>query len=156
MQLVWFKRDLRTHDHEALASAAAAGPVLPLYIVEPGLWEQNDASGRHWAFLRETLLELRDDLARLGQPLIVRRGEAVEVLRQLVSHHPIRAVWSHQETGNALPSAHICVESLDRSQASYALSGRDGRLEMDLKEKIISIVNTGFVDFSILCIQFVL
>jgi len=101
MQLVWFKRDLRTHDHEALASAAAAGPVLPLYIVEPGLWEQNDASGRHWAFLRETLLELRDDLARLGQPLVVRRGDAVEVLRQLVSHHPIRALWSHQETGNA-------------------------------------------------------
>jgi deoxyribodipyrimidine photo-lyase len=101
MQLVWFKRDLRTHDHDALATACARGPVLPLYIVEPGLWEQPDASQRQWAFLRETLAELRDDLAALGQPLVVRQGDAVEVLRRLTTRYPIRAVWSHQETGNA-------------------------------------------------------
>ena len=32
MQLVWFKRDLRTADNKALAEAATRGPVLPLYI----------------------------------------------------------------------------------------------------------------------------
>jgi deoxyribodipyrimidine photo-lyase len=101
MQLVWFKRDLRTHDNEALAAAAARGPVLPLYIVEPEYWEQPDAAGRHWAFLRETLEELRSDLAGLGQPLVVRQGDSVAVLRRLIEQHPIQAVWSHQETGNA-------------------------------------------------------
>jgi len=35
MQLVWFKRDLRIEDHVALVEAAARGPVLPLYILEP-------------------------------------------------------------------------------------------------------------------------
>ncbi|MEP4997688.1 deoxyribodipyrimidine photo-lyase, partial [Pseudophaeobacter sp.] len=51
MQVVWFKRDLRVVDHAALACAARAGPVLPLYVVEPDLWQQPDASPRHWGFI---------------------------------------------------------------------------------------------------------
>lgn len=101
MHIVWFKRDLRVADHEPLARAAAQGPVLPLYIVEPGLWRQPDASGRQWAFLREALASLRDELAALGQPLVVRHGDAVEVLRELIRQNPTVEVWSHQETGNA-------------------------------------------------------
>ncbi len=50
MQVVWFKRDLRVHDHSALSQAAAAGPVMPLYILEPELWKQPDLSARHYAF----------------------------------------------------------------------------------------------------------
>ena len=99
-QLVWFKRDLRTQDNEALFRAAENGPVLPLYIIEPGLWRQPDMLGRHWAFLRENLLSLHAALAQLGQPLVVRRGEATEVLRSIAERHRIQAVWSHQETGN--------------------------------------------------------
>lgn len=33
-----FKHDLRTVDHRPLAEAAAAGPVLPLYVTEPDYW----------------------------------------------------------------------------------------------------------------------
>ena len=36
VHIVWFKRDLRVHDHRPLEAAALRGPVLPLYIVEPG------------------------------------------------------------------------------------------------------------------------
>ena len=46
LQVVWFKRDLRVVDHRPLAMAVRAGPVLPLYIVEPGLWAQPDTSAR--------------------------------------------------------------------------------------------------------------
>jgi len=47
------------------------------------------------------LLSLREELAALGQPLVVRQGDAVTVLRQFLRRHPIEMVWSHQETGNA-------------------------------------------------------
>jgi deoxyribodipyrimidine photo-lyase len=100
IQVVWFKRDLRVADHEALARAASAGPVLPLYIVEPGLWRQPDLAGRQWAFVSDALWPLREALAQLGQPLIIRRGEALDVLRDLFGRYPIGALWSHQETGN--------------------------------------------------------
>ncbi|MGB5465428.1 MAG: deoxyribodipyrimidine photo-lyase, partial [Sedimenticolaceae bacterium] len=101
LQLVWFKRDLRAVDHESLSRAAEHGPVLPLYIVEPELWRQPDMSARHWGFWREALQSLRDDLTRCGQPLIIRQGEAVTVLRALLREHQVAALWSHQETGNA-------------------------------------------------------
>jgi deoxyribodipyrimidine photo-lyase len=100
VQLVWFKRDLRVFDHAPLAQAARRGPVLPLYIAEPGLWAQPDAAGRHWAFVAESLAELHADLSALGQPLVVRFGEAASVLQDLLDRLPIAALWSHEETGN--------------------------------------------------------
>ncbi|KJZ17116.1 FAD-binding domain-containing protein [Loktanella sp. S4079] len=100
MQIVWFKRDLRVTDHRALAMAAEVGPVLPLYIVEPELWRQPDASYRQWAFVAETLSELRVDLARIGQPLVIRSGTAIDVLTELKKRLGSIALWSHEETGN--------------------------------------------------------
>ena len=100
-QLVWFKRDLRTHDHVPLREAALRGRVLPLYIVEPDYWKGADTSGRHWEVVRESLLELRDALHQLGLPLIIRKGDAVGVLEGLRCEHAIQALWSHEETGNA-------------------------------------------------------
>ena len=100
LNIVWFKRDLRVADHRPLALAAQAGPVLPLYIAEPGLWAQPDAAARQWQFAAESLAELSQSLAALGQPLCVMQGEAVPVLQRLHEAHGIAALWSHEETGN--------------------------------------------------------
>lgn len=103
VQLVWFKRDLRVHDHAPLASAAAQGPVLPLYIVEPGLWRQPDAAAQHWGFIRESLLELDAALRASGQPhagLHVVVGEALPVLQALHRLLGLQAIHAHEETGN--------------------------------------------------------
>lgn len=100
-QLVWFKRDLRTHDHVPLREAARRGRVLPLYVVEPDYWRGPDASRRHWEVVRESLLELREALQQLGLPLIIRMGDAVSILESLRREHSVEALWSHEETGNA-------------------------------------------------------
>jgi len=100
LQIVWFKRDLRVHDHRALVRAAQAGPVLPLFIAEPELWQQADMSGRQWAFVAESLLELRAELGHLGQPLIVRCGDAVRIFERARQKFGDVALWSHEETGN--------------------------------------------------------
>ena len=99
-QIVWFKRDLRVDDHRPLLEAAARGPVLPLYVVEPELWQQPDASERQWLFCRESLIELRQVLAALGQPLVVRVGDVVRVLDRARRQFGIDGLWSHEETGN--------------------------------------------------------
>ena len=98
--LVWFKRDLRIHDNPALAMAAACGAVVPLYIVEPEYWRLPDTSARQWAFTAEALADLREELARLGAPLVVRVGEAVEVLDRMCRQNHIARMFSHEETGN--------------------------------------------------------
>ena len=100
LQIVWFKRDLRVDDHRPLLEAAARGPVLPLYVVEPELWKQPDASERQWLFCRESLLELQQALAELGQPLVVRSGDVVQVLERARRQFGVDGLWSHEETGN--------------------------------------------------------
>ena len=102
IQIVWFKRDLRVVDHRPLHAAARTGkPVLPLYIVEPAWWGEPDMAGRHWAFIADSLAELRTDLAALGAPLVVRTGDAISVLADIHDRHGIDAIWSHEETGGA-------------------------------------------------------
>jgi deoxyribodipyrimidine photo-lyase len=98
--LVWLKRDLRVTDHPALTLAAGLGRVLPVYIVEPEYWRLPDTSARQWAFTAECLATLRDDLGSLGAPLVVRTGEAVEVLARFCRDHRITRIVSHEETGN--------------------------------------------------------
>ena len=114
LQLVWFKRDLRVVDHRPLMQAAERGPVLPLYVVEPELWQQPDASERQWLFCRESLLELREALAALGQPLVVRSGDVVEVLERARRQFGLAGLWSHEETGNG------CTYQRDQRVASWA------------------------------------
>ena len=100
LQVVWFKRDLRAVDHRPLVQAIKRGPVLPLYVVEPELWQQPDVSERQWLFCREALLELRQALMDLGQPLVVRSGDVVQVLERARRQFGIDRLWSHEETGN--------------------------------------------------------
>jgi deoxyribodipyrimidine photo-lyase len=100
VHIVWFKRDLRVSDHAPLADAARLGAVLPLYVVEPGLWQQPDASARQYGFLTECLATLDRDLTALGQPLVVRKGDMIEVLGDLAQQVHIAGLWSHEETGN--------------------------------------------------------
>ena len=100
MEIVWFKRDLRITDHAPLAEAADHGAVCPLFIIEPNMWSQPDASRRHYDFLLESLTELDAALTALGQALIIRVGDAVEVLANLKAETGFTRLWSHQETGN--------------------------------------------------------
>ena len=98
--LVWFKRDLRIHDHPALARAAGIGAVLPLYIVEPAYWALPDTSARQWEFTAEALSDLRGQLGAIGAPLVVRIGDAVDILARMCRQNGITRIISHEETGN--------------------------------------------------------
>jgi deoxyribodipyrimidine photo-lyase len=100
VNIVWFKRDLRIEDHEALAQAAKHGSVLLMYILEPMLWQQPDMSHRHYLFLQDCLSDLNQDLEKIGQRLIIKVGNAVDVLEDIHQRRKITSLWSHQETWN--------------------------------------------------------
>jgi deoxyribodipyrimidine photolyase len=94
-QVVWFKRDLRIADHQAFSEAARRGPTVPLYILEP------DLSHRHYCFLNDSLAELNAQLIEhYGIPLVVRCGNASDILQTLHDEHSMEALWSNQETWN--------------------------------------------------------
>ena len=85
-------------DHEPLSVAAEAGQILPLYILEPCLWNQPDVSHRHYIHLRHHLSQLEAMFERKRCKLIIKVGDALTILKSLVSKHNIERIYSHYET----------------------------------------------------------
>src|SRR4051812_38357070 len=86
--LVWFRRDLRVHDHPPLRAALDAHEaVVPVFVLEDKLL---DASPSRTAFMLECLRELR---AALDGKLVVARGPAERELVALARAHAATAVY---------------------------------------------------------------
>ena len=73
--LVWFRRDLRVHDHPALCAALAGHEqVVPVFCLDDRLLYGRHASGSRAAFLMESLADLDGQLAERGARLVIRHG----------------------------------------------------------------------------------
>ena len=97
--LVWFKRDLRVHDHAPLVAACSHADALALFVFEPDWLHSPECDVSHVDFALDCLAELRHALAERGMPLLVRHGSMVDVLAQLHDALPFTHVLSHEETG---------------------------------------------------------
>ena len=100
INILWFKKDLRTQDNEALFEASKNFKILPIYIIENDLWSQNSYSDRQWQFCKESLIDLNQDLKKLGQELIIRTGDVIETFEEISKSFKIMGIYSHQETGD--------------------------------------------------------
>lgn len=89
-RIIWFRNDLRLADQAAVRAAAAAGPVVALYVLDdhrpavasaPEAWRQGWAMGaaQRW-WLHHSLMALNRDLRALGGSLVLRRGRSAEVV----------------------------------------------------------------------------
>jgi len=100
VNLVWFKRDLRSVDHEPLVRAASTGHVLPVYVIEDGYWALDSVSDRHRSFAAESVKSLQKQIKELGGELIILRGDVVETFEYLHNKYGFKNIYSHEETGN--------------------------------------------------------
>ncbi|MCJ7712310.1 MAG: DNA photolyase family protein, partial [Chloroflexi bacterium] len=82
--VVWFRRDLRVHDHPALAAAVeAADRVVPVFVLDDALLRGRwPAANRLW-FMRESVAALSRELAVRGAALRVLRGRPADILPAL-------------------------------------------------------------------------
>lgn len=101
--LLWYRNDLRIHDHEALFRAAkCTDEVFPIYIFDPrrfqyqalgfaktGIFKAN--------FLLETVQNLRENLQKIGSNLMVRIGYPEEIIPQLALSLSINEVYTSLE-----------------------------------------------------------
>lgn len=87
LTILWFRRDLRRHDNPALAEAAARGPVIPAYVLDPST--PIGGAGRWW--LHHSLAALERDLS----PLWLGKGLPTEILPRLAREAGANAVvWT--------------------------------------------------------------
>ncbi len=74
--VMWFRRDLRLADNPALVEAAHDDEVLPLFVLDPALWEPSGPSRQ--AYLAASLRALDSSLRQRQASLSVVRGDPVE------------------------------------------------------------------------------
>lgn len=90
MIIMWFRQDLRICDNPALLEAAQNGAVLPIYILD------NENAGTHkmGGASRWWLHHSLDDLnTSLGGHLRFYKGDATEILKDIVKKHNIEALY---------------------------------------------------------------
>ncbi|MBX3480147.1 MAG: deoxyribodipyrimidine photo-lyase [Caulobacter sp.] len=95
---MWFRQDLRLADNPALAEAAA-GPVIPVFILDETEAVRQRGGASLW-WLDKSLRALARDLEARGSKLILRRGEAAKIVRELVEETGAGAVcWNRLYDG---------------------------------------------------------
>ncbi|MGB3312522.1 MAG: DASH family cryptochrome [Nodosilinea sp.] len=120
--LVWFRNDLRLHDHQPLDEALRVRqPVLPLYCFDPRQFGQTSfgfaKTGAYRAqFLLESVADLRRSLQALGSDLVVRVGNPEDIIPDLVKAHALNTIYWHEEV------------TTEERQVEQALEARLGAL----------------------------
>lgn len=100
INVVWFKRDLRLQDNEAIANAIAANkPFLLLYVFEKSLIDDPHYDERHWNFIKQSLVDINSDLHKFESKVLCVTSEVITTFNQLLNYYTIDTVFSHQETG---------------------------------------------------------
>ena len=92
--VVWFRRDLRLADHLALAEAAGAGPVVPLFVLDPAL--VRPAGSPRLTFLYRCLRALDEST---GGRLVIRAGDPVAVVPQVAREADAARVLASADFG---------------------------------------------------------
>ena len=103
VNLIWFRNNLRTQDHEALAMALQTQkPVIGLYCLDPKQFQETAFGFKKTEkfrarFLLETLRELKNALAELHVPLYVLHQSPEEAFQAMVQEHKILHVYTQKE-----------------------------------------------------------
>ena len=97
--LVWFRRDLRDHDHTALSAALSAKEqVYCAFVFDTEILDALPSrDDRRVHFIHASLLELDAALRARGGGLIVRHGRATEEIPRLARQLGVSAVFANRD-----------------------------------------------------------
>jgi deoxyribodipyrimidine photo-lyase len=101
--ILWYRNDLRIHDHEALWKASEkTSEVVPVYIFDPRLFKEHElgfpktGEMRH-QFLVESVNNLQENLQKIGSNLIIRTGFPEDILPQLAKEIQADEIFTSEE-----------------------------------------------------------
>ncbi len=125
--LVWFRRDLRTSDQTALAEALRRCATVRCVFVfdQEILAAQPPASNRRVAFLRESVVALREGLEALGGGLIVSHGQAPRAIPALAARLGAGAVFCNRDYEPAAVARDDAIASALADAGRRLLSFKD-------------------------------
>ena len=126
MQLIWFRQDLRIHDHTALWHATQAGSTIAIVYLSPEQWKlHDDAPIKIDLYLRQ-LQQLKKSLAQYNIPLMVKTislwTDIPAHITALCQQLKIQTVHTNQEAGfNEIQRDLAIEQSLKEKNIAFEL-----------------------------------
>jgi len=119
--LIWYRTDLRLHDHQPLHQALQRQAlVLPVYCFDLRQFGQTrfgfaKTGNFRTQFLRESVADLRQSLRSIGSDLIICLGQPEQAIPKLVKQFQVTAVHYHAEaTAEELAVEHSLRTALEQ------------------------------------------
>jgi deoxyribodipyrimidine photo-lyase len=132
--IVWFRRDLRLHDHPPLRAALDAhDAVVPVFVLDRRLLEGRFPSPARAGFLHGCLKELSASLRARGAALVIRDGDPATELRKLAREtNASAAYWAADVSPFAIARDRAVRRALE--DAGVAVHETIGNFATDLTE----------------------
>ncbi|MCW2288661.1 deoxyribodipyrimidine photo-lyase type I [Leucobacter luti] len=123
--LVWFRDDLRLEDHPALAAGTAdSDGIVALYVLDEVSPGSRPLGGAAKWWLHGSLAKLGDALAERGVPLILRRGAARTVVREVAAESGAnRVLWNRRYSAERATDAALKAELREAGIAAHSALG---------------------------------
>jgi deoxyribodipyrimidine photo-lyase len=123
--VVWFRRDLRLHDHPALHRAVETfDRVVPLYVLDDRLLGGRWASANRAWFLGRALESLDDELRARGSALSIVRGDPRAIVAAFAREIGAEAILASRDHGPYGRARDAAVAAATESAGIRFLAGR--------------------------------
>ncbi|MCG7496211.1 deoxyribodipyrimidine photo-lyase [Vibrio sp. Of7-15] len=126
VNLMWFRRDLRTFDNKALYAACDAGvPVIALYVATPKQWKLHNNAGIQVDLIQRRLKVLEKELEHLNIPLLVESvatyNDVPSLFASLIEKYQIKHVFCNNEfSWNERQRDHMVANQLNAKQVLFS------------------------------------
>lgn len=95
--IVWFRKDLRIHDHQALSEAVKRGIIIPIFIWSKDEEQYLTANAPSLWWLHHSLLALQQTFQKkYGVSIIIREGTSLDVLIDIIQETKADAVYFNE------------------------------------------------------------
>lgn len=99
VNICWFRRDLRLHDHAALYHALKSGlPVVPVFVFDRTILDQlEDRHDKRVDFIHQALSVMQEQLVAMGSSLEVYHGTPLDMFQKLCLKYSIEQVFTNHD-----------------------------------------------------------
>ncbi|MEO7617714.1 MAG: deoxyribodipyrimidine photo-lyase, partial [Candidatus Saccharibacteria bacterium] len=135
--ILWYRNDLRIHDLPALAAAAQADFVVPVFVFNQTLLGGKHSSSNRNRFLLESLEDLKQSLQGLGADLVVRQGAPEMALLKLMQETGATQVICSEDFSPFAATRDIRVAKAIEDNG-YTFTQMPGRLAIDSFDDLVT------------------
>lgn len=98
INVVWLRNELRLHDNVLIQKAAMdKRPILILYIFDEVVVSKLQVNDSRVSFIYDNLHAIDEKLQGNGRPLLVKRGEVIDIWKRILMQYQVNAVYAAED-----------------------------------------------------------